>query len=58
MGTVVKISSKSSSKGTLKALSKFVKKSLKQKKTLADFYGKEPDIFGDGLQYQTLIRSN
>lgn len=53
MGTVIKISKHSKPQNTRKALDKLFEKSYKKpRKTLADYYGKMPGIYGDGLTYQ------
>lgn len=57
MGMVIKISAKSSLKETQKALRKLAKKQSKKKKTLIDFYGKMPNVYGDGLEYQKKVRN-
>ncbi len=57
MGIIVKISKNSTAQTTRKALDKLVKARNKQpKKTLADFYGKMPGVYGDGLAYQKKVR--
>jgi hypothetical protein len=57
MGTIIKISRNSSQQDARKALDKLAKKTRKKPaKTLADYYGKLPGIYGDGLTYQKKIR--
>ncbi len=57
MGIIVKISAKSSTEQTQKALRKLAKTRTKKKKVLADFYGKMPGVYGDGLEYQKKVRN-
>lgn len=57
MGMVVKISTKSDPKETQKALRKLAKNRTRKKKTLAEFYGKMPGVYGDGLDYQKKMRN-
>ncbi|HUZ59593.1 MAG TPA: hypothetical protein VMU83_12500 [Hanamia sp.] len=53
MGIVVKISKNSKPEKTRKALEKLSEKvGKKTRKKLADFYGKMPGVYGDGLTYQ------
>lgn len=54
---VVKISTKSDPKETQKALRKLAKNRTRKKKTLAEFYGKMPGVYGDGLDYQKKMRN-
>jgi hypothetical protein len=57
MGTIVRISKHITPQDARKALDKLSKKSSKIKtKTLADFYGKMPNIYEDGLAYQKKLR--
>jgi hypothetical protein len=56
MGMVVKISTKNNSKETQKALRKLAESRTKKKKTLSDFYGKMPGVYGDGIEYQKKVR--
>jgi hypothetical protein len=57
MGTVVKISKHSKPQDARKALDKLAEKGRKKpRKTLADYYGKMPGIYGDGLTYQKKVR--
>jgi hypothetical protein len=57
MGIVIKISSKNNPEQVRKALEKLRKSKKKGKKTLSDFYGKLPNMFGDGLEYQKKVRN-
>jgi hypothetical protein len=57
MGIVLKISSKNNPEEVRKALDKFRKSRSKGKKKLSDFYGKMPNVYGDGLAYQKKIRN-
>ena len=57
MATVVRIPSGSKPKDVRKALEKFRKLRKKGKRTLSDFYGKLPNVFGDGMTYQKKIRN-
>ncbi len=58
MGVIVKISKNSFSHDTKKALEKLSKKLAKQNpKSLKDYFGKLPDTFGDGLEYQKKVRN-
>jgi len=57
MGIIVKISAKNSSEQTQKTLRKLAKTRAKKKKTLTDFYGKMPGVYGDGLEYQKKVRN-
>jgi hypothetical protein len=54
---VVKISAKSNSQQTQRALQKLAKNRTKKKKTLANFYGKMQGVYGDGLDYQKKVRN-
>lgn len=56
MATVIKISSKNKPEEIRKALEKLTKLRKKGKKKLADFYGKMPHLYGDGLTYQKKVR--
>lgn len=56
MGRIIKISAKSNLKEIEIALQKLVKNRMKGKKKLADFYGKMPGIYGNGIEYQKKIR--
>jgi hypothetical protein len=57
MGTVVRIPKKGKAEDIQKALDKLKKKNNKKgKKTIADFYGKMPNAYGDGLAYQKKLR--
>lgn len=49
---VVRISSKNKPEEIKKALEKMARTRKKSKNKLADFYGKMPGTFGDGLSYQ------
>jgi len=55
MGSIVRISAKSKKEDTQKALRKLAAK--KNKVQLADFYGKLPDTYEDGLDYQKKVRN-
>lgn len=57
MGIVVKISSKSKPEDTRKVLDKLAKSRKKNKKKLADFYGKMLRTYGNGLEYQKKVRN-
>ncbi len=58
MGVIVRISKYSQVEETRKALDMLNKKSRKKKtKSLADFYGKLPGAYGDGLGYQKKLRN-
>ena len=58
MSRVVKISKNSKPEDTHKALNKLAEKIRKKPlRTLADFYGKMPGVYGDGLTYQKKIRN-
>ncbi len=58
MGVIVRISKNNKIEDARKALEIFTKKSRKKKsKTLTDFYGELPRVFGDGLSYQKKIRN-
>jgi hypothetical protein len=58
MGKIIKISKTDSPEQTLKALSMLEKKKQAPKtKSLAEFFGKMPDVFGDGLTYQKQMRN-
>ncbi len=58
MGTVIRISKNSKPEQTLKSLEKLAAKTRKKPhKTLADFYGKMPGVYGDGLTYQKKVRN-
>lgn len=52
MGLIIRISKENKIEDARKALNDLSKKSRKKSKTLADFYGKMPGAFGDGLAYQ------
>lgn len=57
MGTILKIKKESSLEESRKALEKLQKtRSKKTGKSLKDFYGKMPGIFGNGLIYQKKLR--
>ncbi len=57
MGTIVKISKHSKPQDARKALAKLAEKTRKKTgKTLADYYGKMPGFYGDGLTYQKKLR--
>jgi hypothetical protein len=53
---IVRISSKDKPEKTRKALEKLATARRKKGRTLADFYGKLPGIFGNGLTYQKKVR--
>lgn len=57
MATVIKISTKDKPSDVRKALSKAMKLRKKGKKKLSDFYGKMPNLYGDGLTYQKKVRN-
>ncbi len=58
MGVVVRIRKNDKPEDAFKALGELRKKTRQKKgKTLADFYGKLSDSFGDGLAYQKKIRN-
>lgn len=58
MGIVVRITKNSTPENTRKALKKLAEKAGKKtRKKLADFYGKMPGVYGDGLTYQKKIRN-
>jgi hypothetical protein len=58
MGVIVKISKNSSRDDTRLALQRLLKKSAnRKKKSLKDFFGKLPNAFGDGLEYQKKVRN-
>ncbi|MES2880754.1 MAG: hypothetical protein V4676_01305 [Bacteroidota bacterium] len=59
MGVIIRISKNNTAEKTQKALSKLkASSSKKQTKTLVDFYGRLPNIFGDGLTFQKVIRGS
>ena len=58
MGVVIKVSKNNTKEQTLKALDKLAKKNKAGKsKSLENFYGKMPGVFGDGLTYQKQMRN-
>ena len=57
MGIVIKISSKKKPEEVRKAPEKLNEARGKKKKKLSDFYGKMPNVFGDGLSYQKKVRN-
>ncbi len=58
MGTIIRISKNSTQQDARIALDKFAAKARKKStKTLANYYGKLPGIYGDGLAYQKKIRN-
>lgn len=56
VGVIIRISKANKAKETKKVLSDLTKKNRKTK-TVADFYGKLPGAFGDGLEYQKRMRN-
>jgi hypothetical protein len=54
---VVHISKKSKPEEVKKALKKLAAQRKRKKKSLADFYGKLPGAYGDGLTYQKNVRN-
>ena len=58
MGKIIKISKTDSPEQTLKALKQLEKKKQAPKtKSLVEFFGKMPGVFGDGLTYQKQMRN-
>jgi hypothetical protein len=57
MATVIKISSKDKPSKIRKVLNKATRLRSKGKKKLSDFYGKMPNLYGDGLTYQKKVRN-
>lgn len=57
MGLLIKISKTDTLEQINKLLEKLEKTAPKKDKSLADYYGKMPGIFGDGLTYQKKIRN-
>lgn len=58
MGHVIKISRKSKPDAIRKALDKLASvRRKKHQRSLADFYGAAPAIYGDGLNYQKKQRN-
>ena len=56
MGTVVRIKKGNTAAEAKEALSQLIKSRQKQRKKIADYYGKQPGLFGDGLTYQKKLR--
>ena len=58
MGVIIKVSKTDTPAQTLNAVNKLAKKKQTSKaKSLAEFYGKLPGAFGDGLTCQKQMRN-
>jgi len=57
MGVIIKILKNSSADDTRKALEGLAKKPPQKKESLKDYFGRLPDAFGDGLEYQKKARN-
>ncbi len=57
MAIIVKVNRKTKPGAVQKALKKLAKKNIKaDRKTIADFYGALPKVYGDGLKFQKKLR--